>query len=163
MTVSWRSLSRCPCCSPFAAWGATPESPSSLLGYETQAPDDVALLGERWRRVDPGRCGVGVPEQVLDVGEVGPRVPKPRRERMANLIHRERFETRLPGRHADRLVRARRGPSAERFARDDARATVTASFTSGTAARQLRLPRGDGDVRDRVLQVQDGAGQASHL
>ena len=85
---------------------------TSLVWHDAEPADRIALFGERRGRVDPGRRRVCVPVQVLDVGKVGPRVAKPRRERVANVIHGERFETRFPGRRADRLVRARRSKQA---------------------------------------------------
>ena len=91
----------------------------SAVSHDTQVPHCVALLGERRRRVDPCRCRIGCPYRSWMSARVGPRVPEPSRERVANLVHRERLAIRPAGGRADRLVRTRRGPSAERVAVDE--------------------------------------------
>ena len=58
--------------------GRLPREPVFTGRPRHAGADSVALLGERRRRVDPRRCRVGVPVQVLDFREVGPRVTEPR-------------------------------------------------------------------------------------
>ena len=90
-------------------------------------------------------------------------MPKPGRERMANLIHRERFQIRLPGRCADRLVRDRCGLDAEGFACDEGACRRDRLVHQWHRGQTTTLPAWDGDVRDRFLKVDVGAGETPHL
>ena len=67
------SLARFPYCSPVRRVGDRWGEPSSSAGQDTQAPNGVALLGEHRGGVDPGRRGVRVSVEILDVREVGSR------------------------------------------------------------------------------------------
>lgn len=104
-----------------------------------------------------------MPVQVLDVREVGPGVAQPRGEKVADLIHRERFEIRLPGGRADGLVRTRRRLGAERLAVDEGVCGRSRLVHQGHRGESTALPPRDGNVRNGVVKVEVLTGQASHL